>query len=84
MITITCYTKPNCPYCVNAKAWLITNKFDFQTIDVTADPSALEFIKSRGHQTVPQIYLGETLLVEGGYTGMTKLGAVALREKIGG
>ncbi len=80
---ITVYSKPNCPFCVNAKNWLTANGFQHNTIDVTADPKALEFIKSRGHQTVPQIYEGENLLVEGGYTGMTKLGAVALRERIG-
>jgi glutaredoxin 3 len=80
---ITVYSKPNCPYCVNAKSWLSANGFQFETIDVTADPKALAFIKERGHMTVPQIYLGETLLVEGGFTGMVKLGATALREKLG-
>jgi len=80
---ITVYSKPaTCYYCIQTAKWLTAHGFEFHEVDVTADPKALEFIKSRGHQTVPQIYLGETLLVEGGYTGMIKLGATALHERL--
>lgn len=79
---ITVYSKPSCPYCTSAKTWLTQNGFQFETIDVTADPKALQFIRDRGHMTVPQMYEGERLLVEGGYNGMVKLGAVALRENL--
>lgn len=47
-----------------------------------ADSSALEFIKSQGHKTVPQIYFNGSVLVEGGYTGLTKQDPALLREAI--
>ena len=47
-----------------------------------ADSNALEFIKSQGHKTVPQIYFNGSVLVEGGYTGLTKQDPNSLREII--
>ena len=81
MITVYYRETPFCPYCDKAKTWLTENNFEFSIVDVS-DPTALQFIKDRGHKTVPQIYNGEKLLVEGGYTGMVTLGAVALRERL--
>ena len=49
------------------------NGFEYQKIDVSEDAEALAFIKSKGHRTVPQIYLEGTILVEGGYDGLRKL-----------
>lgn len=63
---ITVYTKPNCPHCVEAKDYLSIHGLDYQEIDVTQDAGALGFLRSRGHRTVPQFYLGRTLIVEGG------------------
>jgi len=65
-----------------AKNWLTNNDFEFEMVDVSADHVALAFIKERGHTKVPQIYEGDTLLVDGGYTGMINLGAVNLRERM--
>ena len=74
------YSKKTCGYCTNLKTWLKNNGFEFEEIKVDEDPEALKFIKAQGHQTVPQVYLDDKLLVDGGYTGTVKLGAVALRE----
>ncbi len=81
---VTVYGKGpgECPFCDRAKVWLEANKVSFQMIDVTKNAEALKFIKDRGHNKVPQLYVGETLLVAGGYDGMTKLGIDALRERI--
>lgn len=79
---ITVYSKPNCPYCDRTKIWLEHNNLPYQTIDIMADSSALEFIKSQGHKTVPQIYFNGSVLVEGGYTGLTKQDPALLREAI--
>jgi glutaredoxin len=49
---------------------------------VLEDANALEFIKSMGHKTVPQIYFNGAVLVEGGYTGLTKQDPDFLRETI--
>jgi len=79
---ITVYSKPNCPYCVNAKNWLSNNNFDFDIVDITQNTDAREFLIKEGHRTVPQIYQGDKILVEGGYTTMIRLGAEKLRERI--
>ena len=70
---ITLYSKPLCPYCDGAEHYLKKNGFQYTKIDVSEDATSLEFIKSKGHRTVPQIYLEGRLLVEGGYDGLTKL-----------
>mgnify|MGYP003351047083 CR=1 FL=1 len=79
---ITVYSKPNCPYCDRTKIWLEHNNLPYQTINVLEDSNALEFIKAQGHKTVPQIYLNGAVLVEGGYTGLTKQDPNVLRETI--
>ena len=76
---LTLYTKPNCPYCDRAKIWLEKNGIAYSTVNVLEDTSALEFIKSQGHKTVPQIYFNNELLVEGGYTGLTKQDPATIR-----
>ena len=79
---ITLYTKPNCPYCDRSKIWLEKNDIPYATINVLEDESALNFIKEQGHKTVPQLYLDGNLLVEGGYTGLTKQDPEVLKEQI--
>lgn len=79
---ITMYSKPNCPYCDRAKVWLEKNGFSYETVNVYEDESALEFIKQRGHKTVPQIYFNGEVLVEGGYTGLSKQDPQTLKERI--
>jgi glutaredoxin-related protein len=79
---ITLYSKPNCPYCDRAKIWFEKNNIAYETIDVLADEAALAFIKEQGHKTVPQIYFENSLLVEGGYTGLSKQDPAVLREII--
>jgi glutaredoxin len=69
---ITLYSKPNCPYCEQAKSWLSKNEIAYATIDISQDDEAREFLKEAGHKTVPQIYLGTRLLVEGGFSGLSK------------
>ena len=79
---ITLYSKPNCPYCDNAADYLKRNNFQFNKVDVTEDTNALEFIKSKGHRTVPQIYLEGRLLVEGGYDGLSRLHPTDLTHRM--
>jgi glutaredoxin len=80
---IKVYTKPLCPYCDMAKDYLQTQAVIFEEINVMEDSDALSFIKGKGHRTVPQIYNEDELLVEGGYTGLVKLGREGLLEAIG-
>ena len=79
---ITLYTKPICPFCNRAKAWLTKHDIPFETIDITEDDSSRNFLKEAGHKTVPQIYVGTRLLVEGGFEGLSKCHPRQLRENI--
>jgi len=79
---VTLYSKPACPYCDRAKAWLEKNGIQYQSVNIMEDTGAYEFIKSKGHRTVPQIYVGDSLLVEGGYDGLKKSDPEMLKESL--
>lgn len=79
---ITLYSKPNCPYCDQAKAWLTKNEIDYTVLDISKDAEAREFLINSGHKTVPQIYVGNQLLVEGGFTGLSKRDPQQLKEEL--
>lgn len=79
---ITLYSKPNCPYCENAKAWLTKNEIAYEVINIAEDSAARDFIVAEGHKTVPQIYVKTKILVEGGYTGLSKCDPAELKERI--
>lgn len=68
---ITIYSKNGCPYCVKAKNLLETYEIDFSEIKIDEDDSAKDFVVGNGHRTVPQLYVKETLLVEGGFDGLS-------------
>ena len=80
---ITLYSKPLCPYCDGAEHYLHKNGFAYNKIDITQDANALKFIKEeRGHRTVPQIYYGNRLLVEGGFDGLRNILPIDLEKRI--
>ena len=84
---ITVYSKPGCPHCDVAKLLLTSHGYHYEDIDINADAEAREFVLGNGHKTVPQLYVGETLLVEGGAAGLkamtTKEIAVRIRSIYG-
>jgi glutaredoxin len=79
---LTVYSKNNCSFCVQAKNYLTQKNIPFTEIKIDENQEAKEFILEQGHRTVPQIYLGETLFVQGGYQGLTKLTEDQLKEKL--
>lgn len=81
---ITVYSKPNCPHCVAAKNYLSKHEIEFHVKDVSVDEDALKFLKGRGHKSVPQLYVGDKLLVEGGNAGLQKLSADEIRSRSAG
>jgi len=80
---LTLYSKPECPFCDQAKNYLHSQAVQFEVIDITKDAEAMNFIKEQGHRTVPQIYKNGELFVEGGWMGLSKLGRHKLLEMLG-
>lgn len=79
---LTVYSKTHCPYCVHAVRYLTEHKIEFQEIKIDQDDRARQFITDRGHRTVPQIYHGDDLLVEGGWEGLSKLSPNDIHDRI--
>lgn len=79
---LTVYSKNNCPFCVQAKNLLTLKNIPFNEIKIDEDLSAKDFILSEGHRTVPQIYSGNKLFVEGGFQGLSKLTEEQIKEKL--
>lgn len=79
---LTVYTKKHCPFCDQAKALLNRKNIAFEEIKIDEDATAKEFILREGHRTVPQIYKGTQLFVEGGYTGLSRLTDDNLKQRL--
>ncbi len=79
---LTVYSKNNCPFCTQAKSLLKSKNVDFREVKIDEDVSAKDFVLGHGHRTVPQIYLGDKLFVEGGFQGLSKLTEDQLKEKL--
>lgn len=81
-MTLKVYSKENCSFCVQAKRLLESKNISYQEVRIDLDPDAREFVLSRGHRTVPQLYLDDQLFVEGGFQGLAKLSDQQLKEKL--
>ena len=79
---LTVYSKTICPHCTNAKNFLKLKGIPFEEINIEDNDSARAFIQQKGHRTVPPIYLKESLFVEGGWTGLSKLTADEIQLRI--
>lgn len=79
---ITLYSKPDCPHCDQAKKYLETHNIDFETINVMENVDALMFLKGQGHKTVPQLYVGDTLLINGGNAPLQKHSPETIKEMV--
>lgn len=67
---LTVYTKNNCGYCMQAKNLLRNRDIEFTEVNIETDDEAREFVIAEGHRTMPQIYEGTELFVEGGFQGL--------------
>lgn len=68
-MTLTVYTKNNCPFCDQAKALLESKGVTYNTINVESQPDARDFLVDQGLRSVPQIFNGTTL-IQGGFQGL--------------
>ena len=70
---LTVYSKKNCPACVSAQALLQSKGIEFEVVKVDEDFEAFDFLVSQGHRSFPQIYDGDKLFVEGGFSGLQQM-----------
>lgn len=79
---LTVYSKPNCPYCEQAKSWLDSNKIDYEVVDISVNEEALAMLREHGHKSVPQLYLNGETFVLGGWDGLKLQDPDVLKEQI--
>lgn len=62
MQPVTIYTKPTCPYCLDAKALLQQKGCRYKEINIQGNNVLREEMiqKANGRTTVPQIFIGDT------------------------
>lgn len=61
---VVIYTTPTCGYCKMTKEYFKENSIDYKEIDVASDPKAAEeMIEKTGHVGVPQIFVGEDVVI---------------------
>lgn len=77
------YSKSNCPFCDKAKHLLKTKNITFEVVNIEEQPEAREWLMAQGHRAVPQLYLNESLFVEGGYQGLAKLSDDEIQQRLG-
>ena len=80
---LTVYSKNNCPFCDKAKYLLTTKGIVYQEVKIDEDAEAREWLMAQGHRTVPQIYYGTEVFVEGGYQGLSKLSDEEIHQRLG-
>ena len=79
---LTIYSKTQCPNCVHAKNFLKAKGIEFEEKNIENDYEAREFILEQGHRSVPQIYLGDRLFVEGGWAGLSTMTKEEIEESM--
>ena len=70
MKTLTVYTKSGCGYCTQAKDHLKKLGIDYAEVDVMQDSTARDMLIAKGHKTLPVLFVGDDLLVHGGYNSL--------------
>jgi glutaredoxin len=70
---IIVYSMEGCAQCVQAVKLLERKGVPFEVVKIDEDFEAYDFLKREGHRSMPQIYQDGKLLIQGGYSGLTKL-----------
>ena len=65
-----------------AKNYLTDNNIDYEEINIDDDSFVLDFMKSEGHKTVPQIYYNGKLFLSGGYSTLKNMEISEILERI--
>lgn len=84
MKMLTVYSKKNCPACVSTEALLMKYMVPFECVKIDEDDEAKQLILSRGFRTVPQIFLGDDVFVQGGWLGLKEMSEQQVKELLYG
>lgn len=79
---ITVYSKAGCGFCTAAKSLLESWEIQFEEVRIDQDDEAKKFVIGNGHKSVPQLYVGDELLVEGGFDGLRELSPEFINKKV--
>lgn len=55
---VTVYTLPSCVQCDSTKSLLDKNNVRYDTIDLSLDADAMEYVRSLGYQAAPVVVAG--------------------------
>lgn len=58
-MSVTVYTAPFCQQCDATTRLMDRLGIDYETVDVSQDPAALDFIRAEGFTQAPVVYAGE-------------------------
>jgi len=56
---VTLFTKPLCPQCTATHRALRKHGIDYETVDLTEDPKAMEFVKGLGYSSAPVVHVSD-------------------------
>ena len=79
---IKVYTSHSCFYCTRAKNYLDNLDIDYETLNIQEDSTARDFFMKTGFRTVPQIFVDDQLLCEGGSDGLVKMSKKDIQDKV--
>ncbi|MBV7389369.1 MULTISPECIES: glutaredoxin-like protein NrdH [Enterococcus] len=57
------YSKNNCMQCKMTKRYLNDNHISFEEINIDSEPTALDFLKEQGFQSVPVTFNGSDTII---------------------
>ena len=72
MYDLKLYTQNKCGWCVRLEQNLTDWGLEYEIHNITLDKDAKQFMKDKGHKTVPQLYYGGEDVMRGASENLTK------------
>jgi len=68
------YTQNECGWCIQLEQKLTDWGFEYELLNITLDEDAKQFMKDKGHKTVPQLYYKGKDVMQGKSENLTSGG----------
>ena len=65
MPSVTVYSNPGCQPCKATERALKRLNIDYVKVDLSTDPEALEYVKSKGYSAAPVVQVGDDIMWSG-------------------